>query len=291
MLAGALGRPARISIRGGGGISTTLTIAPAAAAGATLDAVRPRVLIVDDPQAGHGQAWVEAATRRQLPVVSLHDLGLARVASTIAVDGSVTSPANGWPAARTLRGLPYVVIGRPRRARMSGDVRRVLVSLGGGPRRTLTSAIVGELVRSHPGIEVLVTQQCEAVGADRVRHVTATSGLAPWLARVDVAIVGGGVSLYEAVAAGVPAVAIPIVAAQRPTIRGFAVRRLAVDAGGPVAPIRLVARRVARRFARLVEDVELRRAMHVEGPRAIDGRGAQRVSRVIVAVTEAARRG
>ena len=136
-----------------------------------------------------------------------------------------------------------------------------------------------------------MTQMCETVGAGRVRHVTAPTGLAPWLARVDVAIVGGGVSLYEAVAAGVPTVAIPVVAAQRPTIRGFAARRLAVDAGGPGASRRLVARRVVQRFARLVRDVELRRTMHVEGPRAVDGRGAQRVSRVIVALTEAARRG
>jgi hypothetical protein len=290
-LAGALGRPARISIRGRSGISTTLAAVASAGAGTTLDDVRPRVLILDDPHAAHGQAWVEAATRRQLPVVSLHDLGLARVASTLAVDGSVTSPRRGWPAARTLRGLEYAVIGRPRHARVSSDVRRVLVSLGGGSRGVLTRAVVGELVKSHPGIEVLVTQQCETAGRGRVSHVTAPGGLAKWLARVDVAIVGGGVSLYEAVAAGVPTVAIPIVAAQQPTIRGFALRRLALDAGGPVGPPRLVARCVAQRFARLVRDADLRQAMHVGGPVAVDGRGAQRVARAIVALTEATRRG
>ena len=295
VLARALGRTACVSVRGGGATATSLPVAPTAAAGRTLDAVRPGVLVLDDPHAGHGRAWVSAAARRRVPVVSLHDLGLARVPATLAIDGSVTSPVRGWPAGETLRGLAFAVIGRPRRARPAAVVRRVLVSLGGGSHRALTRAVVAELARRRPELEILVTQagawSARADGAGRVTPIVAADGLAPWLARVDVAIVGGGVSLYEAVAAGVPTVAVPVVPAQRPTIRGFAARRLTSEAGSAGPTVRALARRVGERFERLVADADGRRHVGEAGPLAVDGRGAQRVARAIVAVVEAARRG
>ncbi len=294
VLARALGRPARVSIRGAGA-GTSLTVVPPAAAGDTLDAVRPRVLILDDPDQRQGGAWVSAAARRRVPVVSLHDLGLGRVASTLAVDGSVASPLRGWPATRTVRGLAYVVIAPPGIGRRGASLRRVLVSLGGGPRRRLTLAVARELAARHPDLAVLVTQAgsaAHATGDRRVRHAFAPAGLTPWLARVDMAIVGGGMSLYEAVAAGVPTVSLAVVPAQRPTVRAFAARRLTVDGGAVAVPVRprLVARRVVDRFDRLVKDADLRRFMAQAGPRAIDGRGASRVARAILGAAEGATR-
>ncbi len=130
---------------------------------------------------------------------------------------------------------------------------------------------------------------CHAAGPARVRPVAAPNGLTPWLARVDVAIVGGGVSLYEAVAAGLPTVAVPVVPAQAPTIRAFASRRLTLDAGGRRGAVTTVARRVADLVDAAVADHAWRRRVHREGPRLVDGRGAQRVARAILAVAETAR--
>ncbi len=295
VLAHALGQSARVSIRGGGAASS-LTVAPRAAAGPTLDAIRPRVLILDDPDGRHGGPWVSAAARRRVPVVSLHDLGLGRVASTLAVDGSVVSPPRGWPATCTVRGLTYAVIAPPQRRSRSTGVRRVLVSLGGGSRRLLTLAVAREVAARHPDLDVLVAQSsgstAPASADGRVRRVLAVAGLAPWLARVDMAVVGGGMSLYEAVAAGIPSVALAVVPAQRRTVRGFAALRLTVDGGGVPAQTRplVVARRVGDRFDRLVGDATLRRRMMTAGPRAVDGRGAHRVARAILAAAEAASR-
>ena len=280
-LARALGRIARVSIRGAGGAATRLPVVAPAPAGVTLDAVRPAVLIIDDPRASHGRAWVAAAARRLVPVVSLHDLGIARLPSSLAIDGSVVSPSRGWTAGRTLRGLPYAVIRPPRRASRRGAVRRLLVSLGGGPREALSRAVAEELVKRLPDVEVLVTQLREpmmaAAARARVRRIVAADGLAPWLTKVDVAIVGGGMTLYEAVAAGVPTVALAVVPAQAPTIRGFARRRLTVDAGGVTGAARSVARRVAASVERLSRSDVLRDVVRHEGPRVIDGRGARRV--------------
>lgn len=294
-LARALGRPARVSIRGAGGAATRLVAVAPASAGATLDTVRPAVLILDDPKASHGRAWVAAAARRRVPVVSLHDLGIARVPSSLAIDGSVVSPARGWTAGRTLRGLSYAVIRPPRRTTRQGAVRRVLVSLGGGPREALSRAVAEEVVRRLPDVDVFVTQLRDpsvAAGARaRVRRVVAADGLAAWLAKVDVAIVGGGMTLYEAVAAGVPTVALAVVPAQEPTIRGLARRRLTVAAGGASGTVRDVARRVAASVERLARSAALRDVVRHEGPRVIDGGGARRVARAIVALAEEGRRG
>lgn len=294
-LARALGRSARVSIRGAGGAATQLSVVAPASPGATLDAVRPRVLILDDPHAGHGRAWVSAAARRRVPVASLHDLGIARVASNLAIDGSVVSPSRGWPAGRALRGLDYTVIRRPRRSMRQGAVRQVLVSLGGGPRQALSRAVVEEVVRRLPGVEVFVTQQehmpLVADVRDRVRPIVARDGLGPWFARVDVAIVGGGVSLYEAVAAGVPSVALAVVAAQVPTIRGFARQQLTVSAGLATGAPRNVARRVAAGVERLARDVARRDVIRHAGPQLVDGLGARRVAEAIVALSEEAHHG
>ena len=183
----------------------------------------------------------------------------------------------------------------PSGATRRGAVRRVLVSLGGGPREALSRAVADEVMRRLPDVEVLVTQlQALPTAAGtraRVRRVSAPDGLAPWLARVDVAIVGGGVSLYEAVAAGVPTVAVAVVPAQLPTIRGFARHHLTVSAGLPTGGAHVVARRVAARVERIARSSSLREFVRDDGPRLVDGLGARRVAQAIVAVSKEARRG
>lgn len=288
VLAGVLGWPAGVSIRGAGQHHGSLARVATGGPGETLDAARPAVLVLDDPHPAHGRAWVAAATRRRIPVVSLHDLGLARVASTLAVDGSVVSPEGGWPARRVLRGLGYAVIARPRRRSASRDVRRVLVTLGGGSRATLTRAIVAELERRYPRLEILVTHgwpEGSTGRASRVRIVRAPDGLAPWFARVDLAVVGGGVSLYEAVAAGLPTVAVPVVPAQHPTIRAFARLGLTVDGAGRASSVGRVVRRIADRVGTIAADDDWRHSVWRDGPRVVDGHGAERVARAIAALS------
>jgi spore coat polysaccharide biosynthesis predicted glycosyltransferase SpsG len=286
-LAAALARPACVSVRGAAP-DTPLRQTTGHAADAVLAAEAPAVLVLDDPHAGHGERWCRAADRRAIPVVSLHDLGIGRVASTLAIDGSITSPRRGWPSRDLLRGLDYAVIRPPRRAPGRTAVHRVLISLGGTPRPTLVDAIVSALTHQWPDLDVIVpTRAASPASRPRMRSVAAHDGLAPWFARVDAAIVGGGVSLYEAVAAGVPTVALAIVAAQRPTIRGFAARRLALDGGAVGDDTAATANRVVRAFARLLRDDAWRTAIRAEGPVVVDGFGAQRVARAIAALADA----
>ncbi|MCC6163521.1 MAG: hypothetical protein IT182_09250 [Acidobacteria bacterium] len=283
-LAAALGQPAALSLRGACRAPTTLPVVEGQSAIRTLRRLAPAVVVIDDPRAKASRVWADAALRHAVPVVSVHDLGLARIPSMLAVDGSVSSPARGWPSDAVLRGLPYAVIRQPMLTRHVGAVRRLLVSLGGGPRVALTRAIVREVARRHPEIEIVVTQPGIAgtPGASRVTSVVLPNGLAPTLAHADLAILGGGISLYEAIAAGVPTVAVAIVASQRPTIRGFAAAGLARDGAGRARTQKDVAHRVADGVDEAIRDLAWRRHVRRAGPQAIDGYGASRVARAIV---------
>lgn len=288
-----------VSVRGSGA-PTVLDRVPAAPAAQTLDTVAPQLLVLDEPHAEHASRWCLAAERRGIPVVSLHDLGLARVPSTLAIDGSIASPARGWTAGRVLRGPSYAIVRRAPRRRGPVRVtpRRVLVSLGGGPRAGTAWRIARALRRQHPEIDVLVPspgvsrRDHDAARNTGVRALTATAGLGAVLPEVDLAIVGGGLSLYEAAAAGVPAVGLAVVAAQRPTIRGLARAGVARDAGDlRTRPDAAWLRRTIDTISAALRDVAWRRNAAREGPRLIDGRGAERAALAMARLLERATRG
>ena len=95
-----------------------------------------------------------------------------------------------------------------------------------------------------------------------------------------VAVLGGGVSLYEACAVGLPAIGVAVVKAQRPTIAGLARRGAVVD-GGAASSERdgaRTAQRIARLVCELLDAPSRRRSLAREGARLVDGRGVERVA-------------
>jgi spore coat polysaccharide biosynthesis predicted glycosyltransferase SpsG len=119
------------------------------------------------------------------------------------------------------------------------------------------------------------------------------SGLADALSSSDIAVVAGGVTLYEACALGVPSVGLAVVAPQRAAIRSFAALGAIIDAGGPHID-RRVANRVADSVTRLARDARLRRRLGERARRLIDGKGADRVAlriRSLAAPGQESRRG
>ena len=97
------------------------------------------------------------------------------------------------------------------------------------------------------------------------------------MARASVAVVSGGVSLYEACAHGVAAVGVPVVAAQHPMVTAFVKRGVARS----VTRGCVTARSVAAECAELLTDDAMRRHMARMGRKLIDGRGAFRVAAAV----------
>ncbi len=244
----------------------------------------PDLVVVDDPTAREGTRWVRLARAARIPVVVIRDGGAAIAGADLTVDGSLMAR----PAQRADRmaGPAVALLKRPpsaRRARaIARDRGRVLVALGGGAHvRRLGVSIARAITRLRSDLRVdlargfVLTATAPALPA-RCRWVTAPDGLADRLATATVAVVAGGVTLYEACALGTPIVAVPVVAPQRRAIAAAASAgaALAVTAAGERTTARDVAALVARLVDRPREAADLSRRAR----RLVDGLGAIRVA-------------
>jgi UDP-2,4-diacetamido-2,4,6-trideoxy-beta-L-altropyranose hydrolase len=292
-LARALGVRPLLAVRGGQRVvDTALALGCDVVDGSSsriIARLQPDIVVVDDPIAANASRWIAAARKAGCLVVSIHDLGIGSTDADLVVDGSVTRNAKAvW--GRTLAGPKYAVLDPVFSESSSTALKRcptprVLISLGGGPRGELAAAIAGAIAQIEPKADVRVVGGfMPGFGTSRNSRITwieTPRGLGDELSRTDVAVLGGGVSLYEACARGVAAVGVPVVKAQEPTVRAFARARaaLAVPEVGTSPQI------IAERAARLLRDAGLRRKVSRRARQIVDGRGA---SRVAVAIAQMA---
>jgi spore coat polysaccharide biosynthesis predicted glycosyltransferase SpsG len=255
----------------------------------SLKALAPDIVVIDDPVRAAARRWIEAARRSGALVVTVHDLGVGCPDGDVVIDGSVTKSAR--PAGRTaFTGTRYAIIdpdlSTPPVERLARqNDRRVLVALGGGPRRTTALAIAEAIAALDPRAEVRIAGGFDTpvpAPAPSVAWLPPARGLSRELHRANVAVVGGGVSLYEACSAGVPTVGLPVVPGQVPTVRAFG-RRGAVVA----MPFRSPGRRTAAAVVALLDDPRRREVLKRRALRLVDGKGAMRAA---AAVLEFARR-
>ncbi|HEX7085428.1 MAG TPA: glycosyltransferase [Vicinamibacterales bacterium] len=245
-----------------------------------VDALGPDLVVLDTPVASDAARWLGAARRRGVPVASVHDAGIAPVASDLAIDGSLAARRPIAGARRTLLGPRFMIvdpaIARTRRVRCR---ERVVIALGGGPRVGLARSIATALRAACPAVQVQIAAGF-AASSDRtaagVELLGPRRSLAPTLARADVAVVAGGVTLYEAAALGVPVVAVPVVAGQRAAVAAFE-RAGAAIAASPRSP-----RGIARAAAALLGDPSTAERLGRSGRRLVDGRGAERVASALM---------
>lgn len=289
-LARAMGVEPLVSLRG-----TSRTAEAARRLGATLihderrvlaRATGPRVLVVDDPSVRHATAWVRRARRLGVPVATVHDLGLGFVRSDLAIDGSVR-PHQAMRGGRgDLSGPAYAILDpRVERWRTRRDQivepGRVLIALGGGAHvLTQAAGLAAAIARRHPGLRIRVAAgftHRERPALPVGEWVTVRDGLAEELARCCVALLAGGVSLYEACALGVPGVALAQTPAQTLTIRAIAAAGAVVD-GGLVGRRNSDPSRVARLVGQLLTDGRACRRISAAGRVLVDGRGVHRVA-------------
>jgi spore coat polysaccharide biosynthesis predicted glycosyltransferase SpsG len=244
------------------------------------------MLVVDDPTEAAVTPWIRAARRLGMPVATIHDLGLGAAGGDLVIDGSLGGPWRRWPTGRTLTGPRYAIVDRRlatvRLERVVGPGGKVLIALGGGPRRRLAARLAAAVLREVPAAHVTIaggllpaTTQADP----RITWLSDPQAFADTLAHATVAVVAGGVTLYESCAAGTPRVALAVVPAQRRTVEAFARAGAAIDAGGPLAGART--RRdvdhVAGLVADVVRDKNVRARLSKTGRRLIDGRGLARV--------------
>jgi spore coat polysaccharide biosynthesis predicted glycosyltransferase SpsG len=225
------------------------------------------LLVIDDPSGPDAAIWVRRARQLKIPVASVHDLGLGRVESDARFDASadpILDPSVLAARLRTRRPAPF----------------RVLIALGGGAHvRTLAARLADAIAARVPNVRVHAacgfTDDGRTRQLARGRWIAAPDGLAEELSAATVVVTAGGVTLFEACALGVPAVALAVTEAQRLTVRAVARAGAAIDGGSPPVDASAIAR-AADAAAALLTDARECRRMSAAGRRLVDARGVFR---------------
>jgi UDP-2,4-diacetamido-2,4,6-trideoxy-beta-L-altropyranose hydrolase len=295
-LARALGVRPVVSLRGGVGASAVarrlgcrVVIGRAMQ---VLAAERPTIVIVDMPKGDAARGWIAAARRTGARVVGVADNGIGCTDGDLTIDGGVAAARPRHTA--ELRGPRYAILD-PQLLAARGRRRQadtVLIALGGGSQQRLANRAARELLHRRSDVRVRIASGFVARPAPvtaslrgrrrsdpRIVHLGPTGTLARELASCSVAIVGGGVTLYEACALGTPSVGLPVVRAQRTAIDACAARGAIVAA--PARTGVRTARAAADLALDLLDSPASRARLSAAGRRLVDGRGAARIAGLV----------
>jgi UDP-2,4-diacetamido-2,4,6-trideoxy-beta-L-altropyranose hydrolase len=177
--------------------------------------------------------------------------------------------------------------------------RRLLVTLGGGDLENVTLKALEALdLLGLCNLETMVVvgnanphSPALAVAASKCRHpITMHSdvtNMAEAMAWADLALSGAGSTCWELAFMGLPSVMIPVAANQVPVSEGLEREGIGVNLGwhSGVSP-----ERIAAAIQSLASSAELRSAMAKCARDAVDGRGAERLVRLLLAVPVVLRR-
>jgi hypothetical protein len=159
----------------------------------------------------------------------------------------------------------------------------VFISLGGG-YRVAYACRLARLFRAAGCHEPIVLaggfMRVRPLLLDGVQWIGPVPSLVPWLRDATLAVVAGGITLYEACAMGVPTLAVPVVDLQRRPVEAMVRLGAAtsVDGAGNAPP---EPARVVRRALELLGQTSRRRSLSRRGQAVVDGRGASRVARLL----------
>lgn len=168
----------------------------------------------------------------------------------------------------------------------STEVHSALVSFGGSPVDTATNLVLEALAQLRFGGKVLVIPaagNCPAPGGLDVDFLPASAEFHGLLAASDLAILAGGLSLYEAAFFGVPSLCIPLNHHQQQTAlkleRAGCCRNLGLLES-------LTPEVIAPGIGTILRTAKIRRLMSRRGSSLFDGKGVSRTLDLILAMLE-----
>lgn len=243
----------------------------------------PDLIVVDEPSYAHRDRWIRLARQARIPVAVICDGLSGRIDADVVIDGSFVARPDD--RAHRHAGPAWAVLSPTIQARrlrpVARDRRSVLVALGGGAHvGRLGLAVARAISATLPDVRVdLASGFTGAVAGplpDRCRWIQAPSGLTSQLASAAVAVVAGGLTLYEACALATPVVAVPVVKAQRPAIEAACAAGAAVTV--PRGTTAATATAIADAVGDLIEHRARASAQSARAARLVDGAGAARVA-------------
>jgi spore coat polysaccharide biosynthesis predicted glycosyltransferase SpsG len=304
-----LGSQHRVAIAGGGAQldamfpqARRLPPAAPAALAALLAGVAPDLVLVDRP--GLDAAWWQAldACARDIPIALIDDYG-GTFPADLVINGTVLEQYHHYsglrPAARVLAGAQYALV-RPQFARqpwLAPAERSLLIVAGGGDaaRDWALWLVSGALPLASWGRVGMIVgaafPQRDALARACARHgVALESGvpaerMAQALSQAALALTTGGMIVYEAVAAGVPALVFPQMDNLVDEAAWFAAQGAVADLGAAGG---MDARALGGMVAQLLARHHERIAMSHRQRALVDGQGMLRAARAIGQLLEGA---
>lgn len=258
----------------------------------TLDILRqtgmPKICILDDPEV---PAESLAALRELSPVVCVDDTAERDMPVDLVLNGSAGADAlayRGLPQTRYLLGPAYILLRNefaeePSRPAVSPDVRRVLVLAGGGCAGMFPQVVAEavEAVLPSANIDVVAgpfSEVADLQSRDRARVTWhhSPSDIRSLMLAADLAISGGGQTLYELAAAGTPTLGVKMASNQALNLRGMAAAGCLWDLGLP--DDQDFREKLERALETMSKDMGVRQAMASRGRSVVDGKGTDRVA-------------
>ena len=258
-----------------------------------------RTIVVDSYAAAAG--FLAGLRASGLRVVVLDDLAREPMPVQVVVNGGAQAPALPYVSSTGdtvfLLGPAYAMLQPafwdlpPRR--IAGDVRHVLVTVGGDDTRNVTADLLGCLDRTSGDFDVRAVvgpfssagRRVDEAARDSRRVVSVVRGvtsLRDLIAEADVAISAAGQTLYELAAAGTPTIAFELFDNQADNLEALAAAGVVRSAGRVSDPG--FHDRLAVLIDSLILDAGARAGLSAAGQRLVDGRGAARVAAAVVAL-------
>ncbi len=227
----------------------------------------------------HADRAFRAALRAIAPLIVFSDDEEPPDDADLCVDsgGSGSSRRPGW-----ISGPSYACVGPPYWAiaahRPPPRVRRVLVATGGRDPSNAGAELAGGLRDAIPGVTVRLVRgpRSAQTTPELVELASAPATLDRELQRCDLVVCSAGQTLLEALAAGVPAVALAVAVDQRRQLETLIDAGAALPAATPCAAVKVA--------TRLASDLKARRRLSAAARIAVDGRGALRVANEVLAL-------
>ncbi len=221
-------------------------------------------------------------------LVNFDDLGSGRSYCDVLIDANLDEKrAPEGPV--TLCGPDYIVL-HPLYNNLADpgktapqNVRNTLISMGGGDPLNLTIKVV-EALRDRPEhFDVVIGPAYPHI--DELRRLSNKlqgnftfyrnlETLAPLLINADIAVIAGGITLYEAMCAGTPAIVLAQVEHQNVIAKRFAAKKAIMYPG---LGQNVSKEEITAQYADLAKNQAQRQNMSELGMKLVDGRGLPRI--------------
>lgn len=251
--------------------------------------------------------YLDALAGGNVRLAVVDDLAaLERYPTDIILNQNIDAEQHSYrakPGCRLLLGPAHALL-RPEfsawdawRRPQAGIASRVLVTLGGSDASEAGARVLTALAAFESRLEIRLLRgatDAQAASLDVAAQVARSAGhdvslrlysadMPSELAWADVAIAGGGTTVWELAYMQTPALLLVLAGNQRANVEGLARAGCAVNLG-EWSRIRIP--QMTEAIATVIRDRQQRDAMAQKGRRLVDGRGSQRTARAIRDLSE-----